>query len=70
MKNDEEKIGQAVDLIYELINLNPSIKSKIWAASILCVLVMGYKKSGFSYTNFRKEMIKSIDHYKDWWSED
>ncbi len=67
--DDQEKVEEAVTLIYELMGFNQQIEPSLWAGAIISVLAMGYKNSGFSYKQFSTEMRAGLAHYENFWED-
>ncbi len=68
-EGDQKKIEEAVNLIFELMSLNPRIEPTLWCAAVLSVLVRGFKESDYSYKEFREEMDEAFDYYQYLWNE-
>lgn len=68
-ETDNDDIEKAIDLIYELMECNPSIEPTLWSSAVTYVLINGYKQSGYSYKEFRKEISTAFDHYEHIFNE-
>jgi hypothetical protein len=69
-ENDQENIDNGIDLIYALMEDNPQIEPTLWAASIIRVLVNGYKNSKMSHNEFKFDMHSMIDYYREFFEEE
>lgn len=61
---DNEEIEKAIHLIFELMDFNANIEPTLWAGAVAFVLINGYKRSGFTYDQFREEIAAVFEHYK------
>lgn len=68
-KDDQKKIQNAIDLIYELMETNRQIESTLWMPATVFVLINGFKQSGFTYKEFREEVEAAFEHYKEFFDE-
>lgn len=68
-KGDQDKITEAVNLIYDLMSLNQQVEPSLWAGAIISVLVNGYRNCGMSHKMFKTEMTQICDHFEDSWNE-
>ena len=57
-KTDQEEIRKSIDLIGELIELNPKIEHVIWVSAFLNISVISMKKSGLSLDECKEEIEK------------
>lgn len=68
--SDQEKVSEAIELIYELIALNQQIEPSFWCGAIVSVLIMGYKNAGYSLEKIKNEINEIIDHYEELWEDE
>jgi hypothetical protein len=57
-KTDQKEIHKSIDLIGELVELNPKIDHTIWVSAFLNISVISMKKSGLSLDECKEEIEK------------
>lgn len=62
---DHENIEKAINLIYELMEMNQDIEPTLWCFAITFCLVNGFYQCGFTYEEFIEEHEKALEHYKN-----
>jgi hypothetical protein len=62
--NDDENIGKAVKLLFELGKLNPEIKLSEWSSSYAGLLIEIYLCLKVSYKHFSADLERIKETYK------
>ena len=68
-ETDNIDIDKAINLIYELMEFNPSIEPTLWSSAVTFVLINGFKQCGYNYKQFRHEVSTAFDHYESIFDE-
>lgn len=63
--DDRDQLNKAINLIYETIEFNNNIEPTLWVCALYYILAKGHQQSGFTSQQFKTEMDKAFDHYKD-----
>lgn len=67
--DDYEMSKKALELIAEMMKLNPQIDNTLWISACLSSVAATFHSNYYSYEIFSKEMEKATDYYKRYWSE-
>ena len=66
---DTEQIDKGIDLVYDLIELNPQIESTLWLSVFVFMLMEGHRNNKIPYYLFRQEMNRAFEHYREYYEE-
>jgi hypothetical protein len=67
--DDQEKSEKALDMLRDLIFYNDECDSVIWIGAMFALTARWYSKSGHSFENFKEEMDRMTNFYKNLWDE-
>lgn len=63
-KSDQKNVEKALQLLIELIILHQNkIEPSLWMGAMVAALAENCESSEVPFEDFKKEMIKCIDHY-------
>ncbi len=67
--DDYENVNKAIDLIYNLIKLNPQIEAALWPPAIIYILAKAFIQCNFTHDDLLHEMNQAFTHYKSLFEE-
>ena len=67
--DDQENAEKAVDLITELVKLNPQLEPSIWVSACLTSVARAFRSSDYTYEEFLRETQRALNFYKYYWEE-
>ena len=67
--DDNENVAKAINILDEVMELNPQIEQTLWCPAFIFVLIRGFKYCGFTYEEFRNEVHQAFEHYKGFYND-
>ncbi len=69
LSTDQDEIQRAYLMLKDFMGQNSGIETSLWASAFWSILANGYINYGFSYDEFRNELIRILEHSKQWFEK-
>lgn len=69
-KDDQLNVEKAINLINELVQLNPGIETNLWISAFMSLTANTYIQNNVSFVDFYNDISGMLAHFQRIWEND